>query len=158
MIVLQEIDRSDPAQAPSDTTSPYRRRHKPTIDAANTAITTPQDVQTTQPPPQDLGQEISQQVVAVDFSETDSAASDSESVDLQHHHAHDALDDEHNIDCSSDVQTTQPPPQDLGQEISQQLVAVDFSETDSAASDSKSVDLQHHHAHGTLDDEHNMDC
>ena len=99
MIVLQEIDRSDPAQAPSDITSPYRRRHKPTIDAANTAITTPQDVQMTQPPPQDLGQAISQQHVAVDFSETDSAASDSESVDLQHQHAPGPLDDEQDTDC-----------------------------------------------------------
>jgi uncharacterized protein len=162
MIVLQEIDLSDPAQAPSDTTSPYRRRHKPTIDAANTAITTLQDVETMQPPPQDLGQAISQQLVDVDFSETDSAASDSESVDLQHQQALQAPSDtttpsrrrhKPTIDAANtaittlqDVETMQPPPQDLGQAISQQLVDVDFSETDSAASDSESVDLQHQHA------------
>jgi uncharacterized protein len=97
MIVLQEIDRSDPAQVSSYITSPYKRRLKPTIDAANTAIIIPQDAQMTQPPPQDFVQAISQQHVAVDFSETDSAVSDLESVDLQHQHAPGPLDDE--MDC-----------------------------------------------------------
>jgi len=99
MIVLQEIDRSDTVQAPSDVASSYKRRHHPTVDATNTASTTPQDVRMTQPPPKDLGQATSQQDVEVDLSETSSVASDSESVDVQHQHAPGPLDDEHHIDC-----------------------------------------------------------